>query len=424
MFHLGAISATTFADADEMIAQQPQLLDRAVALVRGDAQDADLRLVGRDLWRRLGRVSTMPAASHALKRLRPLNLYGWSKHAFDLWAMRQAAAGTAPPLWAGLKFFNVFGPNEHHKGDMMSLVVKNYPRIIAGETIRAVQVAPPGIRRRRADARFRLRQGLRRGDAVAVAARTGRDGQRHLQSRHRQARSFLDLMRALGAACGVAPKIEFVDMPDAIRPNYQYFTQAEHEPAAPRRLQRPVHAARRRRARLRDAASVATGPVSIAASPASREVPDSGRSPKRGEGISLKQFSLSAGVSGAPTPSLRGVRGEGQRFIKTVAAGPRPAAPFPGKAGGGRRCRNEKWVGTWAAAPAPAEGVVGFSDVTLAHEPAHQPRRRASQGAHLERLRQPAADDRRRPYRVARQGTGHCRRLRPQAEFRRRATAR
>ena len=61
----------------------------------------------------------------AFKRLRPLNLYGWSKHAFDLWALRQAAAGFAPPLWIGLKFFNVFGPNEHHKRDMMSLVVKN-----------------------------------------------------------------------------------------------------------------------------------------------------------------------------------------------------------------------------------------------------------------------------------------------------------
>ena len=103
------------------------------------------------------------------KRLRPLNLYGWSKHAFDLWAMRQAAAGHAPPLWAGLKFFNVFGPNEHHKGDMMSLVVKNYPRIAAGETIRAVQIAPPGLCRWRAAARLRLCQGLRRGDAVAVA---------------------------------------------------------------------------------------------------------------------------------------------------------------------------------------------------------------------------------------------------------------
>jgi len=71
-----------------------------------------------------------------LKRLRPLNLYGWSKHAFDLWALREAAAGRAPPFWAGVKFFNVFGPNEYHKGEMMSLVAKNYRPITAGEPIR------------------------------------------------------------------------------------------------------------------------------------------------------------------------------------------------------------------------------------------------------------------------------------------------
>ena len=80
--------------------------------------------------------STMPATSPRMKRLHPLNLYGWSKHAFDLWAMREAAAGHAPPSWVALKFFNVFGPNEYHKGEMMSLVAKNYRSVAAGETIR------------------------------------------------------------------------------------------------------------------------------------------------------------------------------------------------------------------------------------------------------------------------------------------------
>src|SRR5256885_15189854 len=75
-----------------------------------------------------------------------MNLYGWSKHAFDLWALRRAAAGSAPPLWAGLKFFNVFGPNEYHKGDMMSLVAKNYRKIAAGETIRLFKSHRPGYR--------------------------------------------------------------------------------------------------------------------------------------------------------------------------------------------------------------------------------------------------------------------------------------
>ena len=77
-----------------------------------------------------------------------------------------------------------------------------------------------------------------------------------------EARSFLDLIDALGAACGVAPKIEFVDMPDAIRPNYQYFTQANMSRLRQAGYNAPVHAARRRRPRLRDAAPRTARPVS------------------------------------------------------------------------------------------------------------------------------------------------------------------
>ena len=72
----------------------------------------------------------------ALDQLAPLNLYGWSKHQFDKWAVERAAEGKAPPQWAGLKFFNVYGPNEYHKGDMQSLVAKNTALIARGETIR------------------------------------------------------------------------------------------------------------------------------------------------------------------------------------------------------------------------------------------------------------------------------------------------
>jgi ADP-L-glycero-D-manno-heptose 6-epimerase len=234
VFHLGAISETTFADADEIIRNN---LNYSIALWRWCAA------------RRKRFIYASSAATYgdglagfsdeggiaALKRLRPLNLYGWSKHAFDLWAMRQAAAGTAPPLWAGLKFFNVFGPNEHHKSDMTSLVVKNYPRIIAGETIPLFKSYRPDY----ADGE-QLRDFVYVKDCVAAilwlwrhepdnradtASGTSVSGLYNLGTG--QARSFLDLMHALGAACGVVPKIEFVDMPDAIRSNYQYFTQAE-----------------------------------------------------------------------------------------------------------------------------------------------------------------------------------------------------
>ena len=101
---------------------------------------------------------------------------------------RGGRRGRAPPQWAGLKFFNVFGPNEYHKGDMMSLVVKNCRGIADGETIRLFKSHRPDYRRRRAAPRFRLRQGLRRGDAVALAPAPG-ERQRHLQSRHRHRRA-------------------------------------------------------------------------------------------------------------------------------------------------------------------------------------------------------------------------------------------
>jgi ADP-L-glycero-D-manno-heptose 6-epimerase len=230
VFHLGAISETTFADADEMIRAN---LNYSIALWRWCAA------------RRIKFIYASSAATYgdgsagfsdsggiaALKRLRPLNLYGWSKHAFDLWAMRQVEIGIAPPLWAGLKFFNVFGPNEHHKGDMMSLVVKNYPRVMAGETIPLFKSYRPHY----ADGE-QLRDFVYVKDCVAAmlwlwrhepdsAAGASVNGLYNLGTG--QARSFLDLVRALGAACNVAPNIEFVDMPDAIRPNYQYFTQAE-----------------------------------------------------------------------------------------------------------------------------------------------------------------------------------------------------
>src|SRR6185295_15698580 len=72
-----------------------------------------------------------------LRRLKPLNLYGWSKHLFDLTvAERAGKGGKLPPQWAGLKFFNVFGPNEYHKAEMMSLVAKRFDEARRGEPVR------------------------------------------------------------------------------------------------------------------------------------------------------------------------------------------------------------------------------------------------------------------------------------------------
>ena len=223
IFHLGAISTTTFTDADEIIANN---LNYSIALWRWCAA-AKRPLIYASSAATYGDGTAGfddAGGIDAFKRLRPMNLYGWSKHAFDLWALRQAAAGAAPPHWVGLKFFNVFGPNEYHKGDMMSLVAKNYRKLAAGETIRLFKSHRPDYR----DGEQR-RDFVYAKDCVAAMLwlwRQGRDsGIYNIGSG--EARSFLDLINALGTACGRAPNIEFVDIPPEIRPNYQYFTEAK-----------------------------------------------------------------------------------------------------------------------------------------------------------------------------------------------------
>jgi len=226
VFHLGAISETTFPDADEIIRKN---LNYSIALWRWCAATRK-KFIYASTAATYGDGSagfSDEGGIAALKLLRPLNLYGWSKHTFDLWALRQVESGNAPPLWAGLKFFNVFGPNEHHKGDMTSLVVKNYPRIMAGETISLFKSYRPEY----ADGE-QLRDFVYVKDCVAAMIWLWRhEPQGSINGIYNlgtgEARSFVDLMRALGAACGVDPKIEFVEMPETIRPNYQYFTQAD-----------------------------------------------------------------------------------------------------------------------------------------------------------------------------------------------------
>ncbi len=159
----------------------------------------------------------------SLDRLRPLNLYGWSKHAFDKWAVAQSQTGNAPPQWCGLKFFNVYGPNENHKGDMRSLVSKNTAAVAAGHTIRLFKSHRPDYR----DGQ-QLRDFVYVKDCTRVmlwlASQPQISGLYNLGTG--SARSFFDLVSAIGAALKQAVDIEYVDMPESIRANYQYFTQA------------------------------------------------------------------------------------------------------------------------------------------------------------------------------------------------------
>ncbi len=225
--HLGAISSTTATDADAVIASNfrysLRLLDWCAAHRTPFIYASSAATYGD------GSVGFSDECSlAALKRLKPMNLYGWSKHLFDLVVLDRAARrdNNLPPQWAGLKFFNVFGPNEYHKGEMMSLVAKRFDDAKAGKPVRLFKSHRPGI----GDGEQK-RDFIYVDDAVAVVRwlidTPSVSGLFNVGTG--KARSFRDLIAATFAALGRDPAIEYIDMPEAIRDSYQYFTQAETE---------------------------------------------------------------------------------------------------------------------------------------------------------------------------------------------------
>ena len=221
--HMGAISSTTETDGDRLV-------------------ENNFRL-SRDLWRwcaanEVPLIYASSAATYgdgsqgfddtldrtALARFRPLNGYGWSKQLFDRWVAREIAEGAArPPQWAGLKFFNVYGPNEYHKGAQASVPWHLFQQIQAGGPAKLFKSHHPDY-----PDGGQLRDFVYVDDCVAVVrwlldtptvsglfnVGTGR------------ARSFHDLARAVFAALGARENIEFIPTPERLRPTYQYFTQA------------------------------------------------------------------------------------------------------------------------------------------------------------------------------------------------------
>jgi ADP-L-glycero-D-manno-heptose 6-epimerase len=163
----------------------------------------------------------------ALKKFRPLNLYGWSKHAFDLWAAHQVETGAPTPLaWAGVKFFNVYGPNEYHKGRMISVMKVKQDELVAGAAIKLFRAEQPGVK----DG-DQARDFIWVGDAVTalrfMLTAPSLAGLFNLGTG--QARTYMDMARAVCAANNQPERIEFIDMPSPLRGKYQSFTQAPME---------------------------------------------------------------------------------------------------------------------------------------------------------------------------------------------------
>jgi len=156
-----------------------------------------------------------------LALLKPLNPYGWSKHKFDLWVMEQTKK---PPFWAGLKFFNVFGPNEYHKGRMASVVFHSYHQIKQTGKVKLFRSHRPDFK----DGE-QLRDFVYIKDVVKVIyfmySQPIKSGIYNLGTG--KARTFLDLARSVFKALCLPENIEFIDTPIDIRDKYQYFTEAK-----------------------------------------------------------------------------------------------------------------------------------------------------------------------------------------------------
>ncbi|ODS54278.1 MAG: ADP-glyceromanno-heptose 6-epimerase [Acidobacteria bacterium SCN 69-37] len=158
-----------------------------------------------------------------IARLVPLNAYGDSKQQFDVWALAEAREGRAPAHWCGLKFFNVYGYGERHKGPMASVVLQAFDQIRAAGRLRLFRSHRDGI----ADG-HQARDFVFVDDVVdtllALVERPPARGIFNLGSG--RGRTFLDLARATFTALGEPERIDFIDTPPDIRAHYQYFTQA------------------------------------------------------------------------------------------------------------------------------------------------------------------------------------------------------
>lgn len=158
-----------------------------------------------------------------IEKLKPLNLYGESKNDFDKWALKQEQK---PPFWAGLKFFNVYGPNEYHKGRMASVIFNAYNQIQEQDKVKLFRSHSPKYK----DGE-QLRDFIYVKDAVDICYffMQNQKNSGIYNAGTGQARTFLDLVKGIFTTLNKEPKIEWIDIPKDIRDKYQYFTEAKIE---------------------------------------------------------------------------------------------------------------------------------------------------------------------------------------------------
>ena len=221
--HMAAVSSTTEPDADKIV-HSNFTLSRDLFRWCADRQRRLIYASSAATYGDGGQGFDDDNGYEALAALRPLNTYGWSKALFDIFAERQAARDYAPPQWVGLKFFNVYGPNEEHKHSMKSVASQIWPHVRDGHGVQLFK-----------SYRDDVPDGGQKRDFVYV--RDACDVTEWLTQNPQvngiynlgsgQARTFEDMARAVFAAAGKNAQIDYTPMPPAIRDKYQYFTEAK-----------------------------------------------------------------------------------------------------------------------------------------------------------------------------------------------------
>jgi ADP-L-glycero-D-manno-heptose 6-epimerase len=156
-----------------------------------------------------------------ISHLRPLNLYGWSKHDFDVWALKQFRT---PPFWAGLKFFNVYGPNEYHKGQMASVVLHAFQTLKETGKMKLFRSHHKDYKDGEQSRDFVFVEDI--ADVMLFFMENQKDHGIYNVGTGK-ARSFMDLTNSVFKSMNVKPDISFIDTPIDLRGRYQYFTEAE-----------------------------------------------------------------------------------------------------------------------------------------------------------------------------------------------------
>lgn len=224
VIHMGAISATTERDFNKLV-------------------DSNIHY-SQDLWEwcAINKVPFFYASSAAtygdgnqgyddasIEKLRPLNGYGYSKHFFDQWVLKQVADNKpCPPSWAGFKFFNVYGPNEYHKERMASVAFHTFNQFSETGTMKLFKGTKVGV-----EDGMQMRDFVYVKDAAAVLAHfytTALSGKPTANGIYNigtgEARSFKDLATNVMKSMGREPDITYIDMPQDLQGKYQYFTEA------------------------------------------------------------------------------------------------------------------------------------------------------------------------------------------------------